>query len=267
MPRDLLAQLETWATNRRILPSLFQCRHYASCNQSHGSLQAGASVCMSYVGPRYEHPVEGHDLRLVLVGMDHGGDTGGPYSEDFASRQQAILSIPTRGSFNPHYRGVVKTAAAIFGRATDCSTCAEQNQCQRRSEPDRRCVLDMIAQPNLVKCANGSDMRSGSTPTMMGNCVGLLMEELEILHPTLVVFHGVGARRPFEAAIESRGWTHTSVPVPGDQTDALHGVVGPSIRIHVLYLAHPARGHLARQWSAVVTPALALLRRMQRLPA
>jgi hypothetical protein len=215
---------------------------------------------MSYVGPRYEHPVEGHDIRLVLVGMDHGSDAQGPYSEDFASRQRAILSIPKRGSFNPHYQGVVRTAAAIFGSATACATCAEQNQCQRRTEPDRRCVLDMIAQPNLVKCANGSDMRSASTPTMMTNCVGLLLEELEILKPTLLVFHGVGARKPFESVVTSNGWTNTEVH------KNLHEIVSAHLRTHVLYLPHPARGHLARQWTTVVEPALSLLRRMGRVP-
>jgi hypothetical protein len=181
MPQDLLSQLETWATERRILPSMFKCQHYESCSHSHGTLQAGASCCMSYVGPRYEHPVEGHDIRLVLVGMDHGSDAHGPYSEDFRSRRRDIQSIPTRESFNQHYRGVVKTAAALFGQQTRCMECADKNRCQRATDPDRRCVLEMFAQPNLVKCANGSDMRSGSTPIMMTNCAHLLLEELEIL--------------------------------------------------------------------------------------
>jgi hypothetical protein len=264
MPHDLLRQLETWATDRRILPRLFQCRHYESCNQSHGSLQAGASVCMSYVGPKYQHPVEGHDIRLVIIGLDHGAGPDGPYSEDFATRREAILSIPSRGPFNPQYRGVVKTAAAIFGQATRCMECAEQNRCQRASTPDRPCVLEMFAQPNLVKCANGANMTSGSTPTMMSNCVTLLVEELEILRPTVVVTHGVGVRPHLELAVTSRGWKHK--PVPGDDTGTLFEILGSGLTAHVCYLAHPSRGHLARQWSTIVEPALAHLRRTGEVP-
>jgi hypothetical protein len=54
-------------------------------------------------------------------------------------------------SFNGHYRGVVKTAAAVFGQIglrclRDCS-----RSCVGDHEPDGICVLRSFVQANLAK--------------------------------------------------------------------------------------------------------------------
>jgi hypothetical protein len=80
-----------------------------------------------------------------------------------------------------------------------------------------------------------------------------------------VLFHGEGLREPFMRAVKARGWAHSSLAQ--DSTGRLHELVGPQIRAQVLYLAHPARGHLNRQWSTAVEPSLMRLRQLGRLPA
>lgn len=258
---DLLQTLQEWAQQRLILPHGFDCRHYSECSRSHGNLQAGESVCMAYVGPRYWKPVEDLEVRLAIVGIDHGYGAWG-----YRDRRSLILRgyQKERHPFNPHYRGVVKTAAAVFGRHTECAECAKTSRCQHQQRSNTLCVLEMFAQPNLVKCANASDMRSRSTPVMKTNCSRLLAEELEILRPTLLVFHDSKAEGFFKPALTARGWRHERVAE--DRTGVLHEIAGPAFRTTVAYLPHPARGHLDRKWASMVEPALASLRAARKIP-
>jgi hypothetical protein len=156
-------------------------------------------------------PIEIHEIRVVIVGIDH--EHG---HHDYQERRDEILGYQ-RGqpNFNQHYRGVVKTAAAILGSATGCMECAKANRCLHLSRNiGQPCVLEMFSQPNLLRCANGQNATSKATPEMRRNCARLLVEELEILKPTLIVFHGAKLHKPFQKALSSRGWKDSQIRVP-----------------------------------------------------
>jgi len=99
---------------------------------------------------------------------------------------------------------------------------------------------------------------------MRVNCARWLLEELELLKPTIIVFHDRHAQWVLKQAYESQGWTQT--PFPGDTTGLLHEVAKGPLRADVLYLHHPSRGWMDRQWEGAVEPALALLRTTERIP-
>ena len=143
---SIMTQLEAWASNDALIaPDRFACPHYGACNASvNQELREGKGCCMSYVGPQY-----GKWFRLAVVGMDHGDFELATFEE----RQRGILDyyIKGRNKFNPHYAGVVKTTAAVLGKSgAYCqNSCTES--CEATNNED--CVINRIAQPNLVKCA------------------------------------------------------------------------------------------------------------------
>jgi hypothetical protein len=91
-----------------------------------------------------------------------------------------------------------------------------------------------------------------------------LLEEIELLRPTLIAFHDATAPEAIRAAYKQRGWKET--PFPGDGTGHLSCLKKNSLEADALYLNLPSRGMLARQWGKVVEPAPALLRSRGRIP-
>jgi uracil-DNA glycosylase len=216
---------------------------------------------MSYVGVRYAMNLS---ARIVMVGKDHG--CGG--CADFHGRRQKIReyqSPQNKQKFNAHYRGVVRTAAALLGSVTTCSACYDTNMCQLSNGGGPYCVLDLIAQPNLVKCApdDKNTMRSQATSLMKMKCSNLLVEELEILNPTLIVFHGTDLRKFFSEAISSRRWELEKWDC--QKQKHLFKLNGPTLKADVLFLAHPAYGWLERQWDGVLKE-IETLREAGKLP-
>jgi hypothetical protein len=89
---------------------------------------------------------------------------------------------------------------------------------------------------------------------MWGNCAHHLVAELKILRPELVIFHAADAK-----------WSVTNVlrdlePIELEQTTDISLYRWSEEGAHLLFAHRPARGMLARQWSAVVVPALNYLR-------
>jgi hypothetical protein len=266
---DLLKGLTTWARQRKILPREFECPNYAKCNGSRGSrppLDRGNTCLMSYVGREYGEPVSGKAFRLAIVGLDHGKteNVGG-----FTERQRGIEDYyySRQKKFNPHYAGVIRTAAAVLGqRGKHClKNCWRNGHCAGDGRPNReRCILRSFAQPNLVKCVSAPDMTSMATAIMYGHCSKHLVHELDVLRPNLVVFHGAPARWAFPNAVEKEGRKRPE-PVKG-APPRISWVVGDGFQYYALFLNHPARGGLQRQWETVVEGALKWLRSKGAIP-
>lgn len=269
----LMASLVSWARDdARIYPPVFDCRYYGECNASAGgALPAGDTCMMSYVGRRYGSSVPGEEFRLVLVGIDHGEKVGGTF-EDRRNQVEDHHQNGCASYFRSHYKGVVRTAAAIFGRTGDY--CRQQctKVCQKSHDPEAapHCVIDRIVQPNLVKCVRGDIKGAGtkSTGTMMANCAHHLASELKRLRPGLVVFHGTSSK---ESTV--RAFVACALDM-----EAVEGVLadqhGPSVLYksevlgaYVLFLHHPSYGWLGKQWKPVVEPALSYLRSRGLIPA
>lgn len=240
-----MTQLEAWAGDGALIaPDRFACPHYGACNASiNQELREGEGCCMSYIGPRY-----GSGFRLAIVGMDHGDFMRATFDE----RQRGIVDCYVKGqnNFNPHYAGVVKTAAAVLGKSgAHCQTSCTQS-CDATNNED--CVINRITQPNLVKCApqTQNNRASRTSWVMKVNCARHLVAELRILRPQMIIFHGIQSRWVMRPEFERVGVD--LVPIE-ECTDSYGPVLYRSAELgaHILFLYHPSRGWLDRQWPQV----------------
>jgi hypothetical protein len=267
----LLLRMESLAKERLILPQEFACPRYDDCQRSRRIktlplLNRGNTCSMTYIGRGYGNLVADKSFRLVIIGMDHGYSTE---PEDFL-RRQSVIEEP--GKFNPHYRGVIKTAAALFGSAGQhCfDKCVEK--CERVAAEQLQaqcCVLRSIAQPNLVKCASGQGMDCRATTEMFRNCPQHLVEELRELKPDIIVFHGADAKWAFPLAVQSANGKLVPVvegPIDTDSFPVIYELTLENIHCPVLYLPHPSHGHLGRKWESLMVPALQILRSRSLIP-
>jgi hypothetical protein len=274
----LISELERWARDRQVLPQEFKCPHYDCCQESrlcrsYPLLDGGKTCQMSYVGREYGSAVSGKAFRLVIVGMDHADSNSGETNgKDFVECQSAIEDCyygSDTNKFNPHYAGVIRTAAAILGQTGQycMENCWKKRKCAGDKRPsDTRCVLRSFAQSNLVKCVNAPNRNCLATPEMYRRCSGHLVQELEVLKPDVVVFHGVDARYYFATAVQDAGQKLERCPEgPADQHGPVIWELAAKSQCFVLFLLHPSRGWLDRQWS-VVEQALEWLRLRRVIP-
>ncbi len=258
----LMAELNRWAReNARIDPNAFDCGHYDSCNASAGgALWRGEGCQMSYVGRHYGSDAAGEAFRLMLVGIDHG-EKGGA---DFDGQRRGIESSYQDGgkNFNPDYKGVVKTAATIFGGAGQYCREMCTKACQKWRNPTAaQCVIDRIARANSVKCTPEETVNRASRAKwpMKVNCVHHLISEIRLLEPKLVVFHEAPARYFVLPALKSCSLDYDPI---GDIRDA-HGSVlykSRALSTHLLFLYHSSRNNLAKQWEPIVVPVIRYMR-------
>src|SRR5947208_1044164 len=245
-PKTVMTQLERWAAyDAQIAPDHFKCPYFEKCNASvNGELRGGEGCCMSYVGHRY-----GRDFRLAVVGMDHGEFDSSTHRQ----RQEGIQNVYVRdgNEFNQHYAGVVKTAAVILGKSAVHCRLNCTASCHRT--PDARCVINRIAQPNLVRCVphTQDDRMSRASRVMKRNCARHLVAELRIIRPNLVVFLGVQSRGWIRRAeLELSSFDLMSIKECSDKYGpVLYRSAG--LAAYFLFLYHPSRGWLDRQWSQV----------------
>jgi uracil-DNA glycosylase len=267
---ELLEELKQWARDQKIWPESFECPHYDDCNGSLRKnglhLDGGRSCSMSYLGKEYaEFELSPNKaFRLVIVGIDPGAN----YEQGGENENKGIEDwyYGTATKFNPQYRGVMRTAAAILGgQGKYCyDHCYQGRKCVGDKRNEERCVLRLFAQPNLVKCANGPDRKTRSTEVMFINCAQHLVSEIKVLRPNLIVFHAKYAQVVFPKALSEKGYRHEAVPnSPKDgYFPVINEVIAPDgePKFFALYLQHPSYGWLDAQWDSVVEPALELLR-------
>lgn len=258
----MIEELTGMALQRQILPEVFSCPLYAACYSStHGMMDGGDSCSMSFVGPDYETM----RAKVACIGIDHRDNVSSNYLE----RTNGILNhYQANGcKFNPHYQGVVRTAAAFLGGfGEQCNACwpGPARCCRMATDPTvQDCVLDRIVQPNSVKCVplplpGQENANSRSTPTMRANCSNHLLAELRIMKPRLAVFHGADLKWPFLNALSGAGMDRVELPIGLPQP--LTAIEVPALDMLMFFFHHPARNKLAQQWPTVVEPCLEYLR-------
>lgn len=273
--KELMDDLNKWSTDVATINPLkdFECAWYKECNSSIGeTLNRGNTCLMSYVGRQYGDGTQS-TFRLAIVGMEHRSyDPVGSY-EDRRDGIESYYQVE-KHDFNQHYRGVVKTAAAFLGAAGKfCETnCVKK--CARamgmHADGISECVLEKIAQPNMVKCApEEGNASSKSSNTMKANCANHLVNELRILKPHLVIFHGVAAEWAFPQSVRREGTeliplSRADSTVPASCANKLFNWAERDC--YVLFLHHPSRGCLGRQWQPIVLPCLEYLRQRKIIP-
>lgn len=254
---ELLSKLEDWASNRLLRPRCFDCQHYSTCNErlaTEGTtLDLGNSVAMTYVGTQYGNLPDAP--RLLLVGLDHGAEDRG---FDFRDRRAQIQQFKEgRDRFNPHYKGVIQTASAALTPLVACDVRCTSS-CSWSQTREGPCALDFLAQANLVKCSASTSFKG--TP-LISLCVNWLVEEINILEPTIIVFHGVAAKWAFPKAVADAGWSLT--PIEGSSCSDLFWLHGPPRAAAVLFLHHPSASRpnqWPNNWPLVGEPALRFIR-------
>ena len=263
----LMAELEKWAAESRVDPHGFDCRFYDQCNGKHAKLDRGNTAVMSYVGRDYGVPSAMPIPRLMIVGMDHGC----PDSLTFEERREQIEGYEenTSKNFNPHYRGVVRTAAAFLGRYGAHCAAACKARCARSAALVALddCVLDRLAQPNLVKCVSLSvpNMNCKATGTMRTNCCNHLFAEIGLLRPDIVVVHGVSEQWHVLNHMQLHGIEHLDL---GDRTGVPKVLYNaPKLDCHFVFLWHPAHNMMERIWASRAVPTLAHLTKTGITPA
>ncbi|MCR1347044.1 uracil-DNA glycosylase family protein [Acidithiobacillus ferrooxidans] len=256
-------ELRHWACeSAKICPDKFECFYYNSCSEGVG-LEHGNTVVMSYIGKNY---YKEDNFKIAIIGIDHGG----PDHNSFSERREVIESHYQKnpdGNFNPHYKGVVKTAAVFLGNkgAFCLGNCV--HNCNHDANPQHECVIDKIAQPNLVKCVpiNAKNRTSVSTTTMKKNCVNHLIEELRILEPKLIIVHGSGSRVYIERGLSGSGNGLSTIDSDDkDLSEHLYRI--EALSAHILFLPHPAHNWLNRVWGSVVLKAVDYLKSKQAIP-
>jgi hypothetical protein len=123
MDDAFLWRLDAWARDRKIWPEKFPCPYYQDCQDSIRSqvkLDGGKTCLMSYVGKDYGKPIAARSSRLVIAGIDHGwrGDKPTNFKDNQRGMEDVYYGGGEGKNFNAHYSGVIRTAAAIMGRAT-----------------------------------------------------------------------------------------------------------------------------------------------------
>jgi hypothetical protein len=245
-----LAALDEWARLRGINdPDNFTCCFLELCKRHR--LVDGKQCCNSYVAPGYSATPD--DFRIAVVGMEHGSKA----FETHESRRELILRAyciadREQSSFNGHYEGVVRIAAAIFGEsAKDCASGCT-TICQRY----KSCVINRIAQPNLVRCTpiDQTDSTSRSSSEMKHNCSLHLLEELKILRVQLVIFQG-GGKGTRKIVTDTWGKVRrmklTGLLRDGNAADDYILYHAQEESMHILFTYHGGRHRLAGQWPKV----------------
>ena len=95
MTDDALAAVERWAQEQLICPRTFRCPHYDACNES----LREATL--------YGNPIDGHGVRLAMVGLDHGWTPAGTGLTDFKERRK-MSSCTATGRTGGHLFNTIK---------------------------------------------------------------------------------------------------------------------------------------------------------------
>jgi hypothetical protein len=259
MPNEaLMAELDAWAAEARVDPRGFDCRFYDRCNVAPVELDRGNTAVMSYIGREYGEPSIMPMPRLMIVGMDHGQ----PCHMTFEGRREQIEGYEEAPGedFNQHYKGVVRTAAAFLGGyGAHCATACKARCSRSGGTTVDACVLDRLAQPNLVKCVslNVPNMTCRATDMMRTNCCHHLFAEIGLLRPDIVVVHGVDEKWHVLNHMRLRGIEHQDLADRTGVNDVLYSA--PALRCHFVFLLHPSRNWMDRTWDARALPTLAYL--------
>jgi uracil-DNA glycosylase len=222
--------------------------------------------------PAYVGPLYGDKTKILFIGLDLGTSDDARFrSKSPSAREWGDLIFheyrtPEKNksrnrSWNDHYRGCVRTAAAIL--KTNCeSECG--TSCQ--GKPRVECTLSYFSQTNAVKCAPPKVGRAFKAHHRIRECMARnLFAEVEILQPDVIVLQGRNRNsghihEDFENQLASASWGSLAMDAEG-----LVGTIAwtrgqLSGRRAVLALfAHPsARGkfNLKNAWVREILPSI-----------
>jgi hypothetical protein len=263
-------RFESMATERRfhrlreyceqeafIDPDNFRCRSVDACT---GSLPVGSHLVrggLAFVGVDYDIRFGDRELRLLFVGIDRGNQPG-----SLIRLREDIQEYP--GKLNCHYRGIVKVLMEVFQ-----VTCVAEKD-EGRWKP----LLRRMAQTNLTRCCapKHGKMRTNQTATMVNNCWAHFKKELEVLQPTVILFHGKRLLRPFLESLRIERLVPS--PLTAESKGLCYEVAWSNFErpfcSTLLFFNHPSPPYspynFGSQWESKVLPMIAKLRDLGHVP-
>jgi hypothetical protein len=219
--------------------------------------------CPAYVGPLY-----GTKTRILFVGLDSGTslEEGFPKTYQAKGWSDSVLGYRQQGekrtrTWNPHYRGCVRTADAIL--KMDCEPACEY-AC--RAKPLSACVLPYFSQTNAVKCVAPKKGMAFYAHNRIVECMGRnLFAEIEVLQPEVIVLQaknrGSGhIHEDFIRELERAKWGCLSV-----DEENLVGTIAwtrgqlTGRKTVVAFFSHPSalgKKHFKYTWGQEILPSI-----------
>jgi hypothetical protein len=240
-----------------IAPCHFDCSKVDCCQQKVNSRGLDlVSGGLAHVGEKYDICFDDKSLRILFVGYDYGNCCA-----TLEQRRRSIqcLSGPDLNK-SPHYKGIVKVMMEIF-------------QCKCGSEADTgswRPLLKRMSQTNATRCCAPKEGRMGCNTTegMRTNCWPHFKKEIELLQPTIIVFHGAALKDSFLHNLDS---AERRTLCSSELSEHCQHVTWESFpapfKSFLLFFNHPGHGQFGRQWDTKVLPVLKGLRDDGRLPS
>ncbi len=190
--QERFKRLAEYVQQARISPESFDCEHErlgecsATLTMDLRPLQPKNCGGLMHLGEEFDVNVDGTPLRILFVGKDYG--TG---NSDLTARRDCIRSLGET-DLNWHYKGVVKTLLEIY-------------QCRR--DDGWQPLLARMAQTNATRCCAPRDnkMKCNTNYKTRLNCWPHFRAEIEILEPTVMIFHGADLRSPFNECLKLEG--------------------------------------------------------------
>ena len=178
----------------------FVCKHQGVCRASVCRASAPAFFYegqMSHVGKHYDLIVDGHELRVVIVGQEYGQACR---LVNLVART-AMIDTSGKKSFpkrNPHMAGTTSILRVLLGRQPGRDRNGErlfQNRAQSGHIFDGFALVNYLLCSALAVPPKGMNAGKGrSTGEMQRHCADHFLATLEILQPTVIVAEGQDVR-------------------------------------------------------------------------
>jgi hypothetical protein len=153
-------------------------------------------------------------------------------------------------NWNPHYKGCIWTAAALFSLkcATDCTNrCAQKPECE--------CALLHFVQADVLKDLPRNQIdRTFRQTARVKAAMKDLVSEINEIKPRVIVVHGVPIHAKFKhfvakqkvGNVNKHAWEVQFQNVP--------------FSTFVAFFRHPSRGWLERDWERIILPTIDAIR-------
>lgn len=155
---------------------------------------------LSHVGKHYDMTDDGHDLRILVLGMETGRDRENVTMGERRAEQMPVVAQEPR-SRKPHMKGTASALRLAFGGTPGPDKAGDQLDVQNRDEAVH--VFEAYALANVRLCSavvRGSTQSKG-TLEMTQRCSGHLEATVRILEPTLVISQSARTRNAIESVL------------------------------------------------------------------
>ncbi len=157
---------------------------------------------LSHVGEHYDMTDDGHDLRVLVLGMETGRDRSNVTMDQRRAEQQTVAPQDPR-SRKPHMKGTASALRLAFGGVPGADVAGDLLAVQNHDEAVH--VYDAYALANVRLCSAviRGTTKSKGTLEMTRRCSPHLEATVRILEPTLVISQSARTREAIAPALSN----------------------------------------------------------------